>query len=556
MIKSDEELTEILNELLKNPENEYIEFKRAENNFDINKLGQYFSAISNEATLKDKQYGWIVFGIDDKTHKPLGTKYCLNNNFNEIKKQISDNTTDNISFLEIYSFNYSNNRIIMFQIPAAVGSPINWKGYPYGRIGESIGPLNARKIEQIKATANFDWTRKIIEKATIQDLDSFAIKKAREQFKIKNQGKEIAEEIDTLSDEEFLNKAKVTINGKITKAAMLLLGRNEQDYLFEDYNPRITWKLYDEVNVVDYEHFGIPFILNVEKVREKIRNLRYRYMIGENSLFPKEVDQYDVFTLRELINNSIVHQDYRVNGPIDIMEFKDRLIISNQGYFIPKTIENVLKDGFSSPYYRNPFLATAMVNLNMIDTVGSGIRRAFNNQKIKYFPMPDYDLSEKNSVKVTLYGKIIDENYTRILFEKTDISIEKVVLLDRVQKGYSISKEQSDYLKKDNLIEGRYPKIYVSSNIAKIVDEKAKYMDNKGLDNRFYKDYIVDYIRKFKQVSRQDINNLIYPRLPSNFSEDEKNQRVKYLLTILRKEKIIENEGSYTKPIWKLVKNK
>ena len=81
-------------------------------------------------------------------------------------------------------------------------------------------------------------------------------------------------------------------------------------------------------------------------------------------------------------------------------------------------------------------------------------------------------------------------------------------------------------------------------------------MDNKGLDNRFYKDYIVDYIRKFKQVSRQDINNLIYPRLPSNFSEDEKNQRVKYLLTILRKEKIIENEGSYTKPIWKLVKNK
>ena len=170
--------------------------------------------------------------------------------------------------------------------------------------------------------------------------------------------------------------------------------------------------------------------------------------------------------------------------------------------------------------------------------------------------MPDYDLSEKNSVKVTLYGKIIDENYTRILFEKTDISIEKVVLLDRDQKGYSISKEQSDDLKKDNLIEGRYPKIYVSSNIAKIVDEKAKYMDNKGLDNRFYKDYIVDYIRKFKQVSRQDINNLIYPRLPSNFSEDEKNQRVKYLLTILRKEKIIENEGSYTKPIWKLVKNK
>lgn len=91
----------------------------------------------------------------------------------------------------------------------------------------------------------------------------------------------------------------------------------------------------------------------------------------------------------------------------------------------------------------------------MIDTVGSDIRRVFNKQKAKYFPMPDYDLTEYNSVKVTLYGKIIDENYTKILFEKTDLDIEKVVLLDRVKKGYNITKEQSDYLKKDNLIEGR-----------------------------------------------------------------------------------------------------
>ena len=551
-MKSEDELIDILRELLKNPENEYIEFKRAKNTFDIDKLGRYFSAVANEATLKDKQFGWIIFGVDDKTHEILGTNYCIDNNFNNVKKQISDNTTDNVSFLDVYSIQYNENRVIMFQVPAAVGTPINWKGYPYGRIGESIGPLDIRKIEQIKATANFDWTRKIIEKATINDLDSEAIKIAREQYKIKHQGKEVAEEINNLSDKDFLNKAKVTINGKITKAAMLLLGKNEKDYLLDDYNPKITWKLYDENNVIDYEHFGIPFIINVENVRKKIRNLRYRYMIGENTLFPKEVDQYDNYTLRELINNCIVHQDYRANGPINVMEFKDKLIISNQGYFIPKSVENVLKDGFSSPYYRNPFLATAMVNLNMIDTVGSGIRRVFNNQKAKYFPMPDYDLSEYNSVKVTLYGKIIDENYTRILFEKTDLNIEKVLLLDRVQKGYSITKEQSDFLKKDNLIEGRFPRIYISSNIAEIVGEKVKYMDNKGLDNSFYRDYIIDYLTKFKQATRQEINQLIYPRLPLTYSQVDKNKKVQYLLTSLRQKDRIINVGSDTKPIWKL----
>ena len=554
MLKNTEELIDILLEMLKNPENEYVEFKKAKNNFDIDKLGKYFSAMSNEATLKDKQYGWIIFGIDDKTHNIEGTNYCFNNDFNDIKKQISDNTTDNVSFIEIYPLIYQGSRLIMFQVPAAIGTPMNWKGFPYGRTGESLVPLDARKIEQIKATANFDWTRKIIEKATINDLDSKAISVAREQFKIKNQGKDIANEIDKLTDIEFLNKAKVTINGKITKTAMLLLGKNENDYLIEDYTPKITWKLYDDNNVIDYEHFGIPFILNVEKVREKIRNLRYRYMVGENTLFPKEVDKYDNYTLRELLNNAIVHQDYKVNGPINVMEFKDKLVISNQGYFIPKSIENVLKDGFSSPYYRNPFLATAMVNLNMIDTVGSGIRRVFNNQKSRFFPMPDYDLSESNSVKVTLYGKIIDENYTRILFEKTDLSIDKVILLDRVQKGYNISKEQSDYLKKDKLIEGRFPRIYISSNIAQIVDDKVNYIDNKGLDNTYYRDYIVNYLKEFKKATRQEINQFIYPKLPSTFSEEDKNKRVKYLLTTLRKQNIIVNNGSDTKPIWVLKK--
>lgn len=265
-----------------------------------------------------------------------------------------------------------------------------------------------------------------------------------------------------------MNKAKVTLDGKITFAAMLLLGKNDDDYLMDGYIPRMTWKLYDEINVFDYEHFGIPFIVNVEKLKAKIRNLRYRYMVNENTLFPNEVDQYDNYILRELINNCIVHQDYRLKGIINIMEFKDKLIITNEGNFIPQNIENVLKDGYSSPYYRNQFLANAMVNLNMIDTVGSGIRRVYNIQKEKFFPLPDYDLNDVNRVKVTLYGKIINENYSKILFEKTNLDIDKVMLLDRVQKSYPITKEQSDYLKKDNLVEGRYPNIYISSDITKI----------------------------------------------------------------------------------------
>ena len=554
LYKNNNELLDILDELLANEENECVEFKRAKNDFDIDLLGKYFSALGNEANLKNKQYSWIIFGVDDKTHDLIDTNFLHDNNFNKIKKQIADNTTDNITFIEIYSIYKDDKRVIMFQVPAASGVPINWKGFAYGRAGESLMPLASNKIEQIKATANYDWSRQIIYEATIDNIDEEAIKLAREQFKKKYEGKEIANEIDNISDIDFLNKVKLTLNGKITMACMLLLGKNEDDYLMNGYNPKMTWKLYDEINVIDYEHFGIPFIVNVEKLKSKIRNLRYRYMVNENTLFPNEVDQYDNYILRELINNCIVHQDYRLHGNINVMEYKDKLIITNEGNFIPETVENVLKDGFSSPYYKNQFLANAMVNLNMIDTVGSGIRRVYDIQKRKFFPMPDYDLSEENRVKVTLYGKIIDEKYSKILFEKTNLDIEKVMLLDRVQKGYEITKEQSDYLRKDNLIEGRYPNIYISSDIAKITNKKDEYIDNKGLDNSYYKDYIITYIEKFEKANRDDINKLIYPKLPVNMTEKNKNNRVRYLLTMLKKENRIENIGSDSKPIWILKK--
>ncbi len=440
----------------------------------------------------------------------------------------------------------------MFQIPVASGTPINWKGFPYGRVGESLGPLASNKIEQIKATANYDWSRQIINGATIDNLDKNAVLFAREQFKIKYKDKQVSKEIDDLSDVDFLNKAKVLLNGQITYAAMLLLGKNDDDYLLNGYSPRITWKLYDEKNVIDYEHFGIPFILNVEKAKNKIRNLRYRYMVNENTLFPNEVDQYDNYILRELVNNCIVHQDYRLKGIINIMEYKDKLIISNEGNFIPVSVENVLKDGFSSPYYKNQFLATAMVNLNMIDTVGSGIRRVYDIQKSKFFPLPDYDLSEENRVKVTLYGKIIDENYTKILFEKTNLDIDKVMLLDRVQKGYTISKDQSDYLKKNKLIEGRYPNIYISSTIAKITDEKDKYIYNTGLENDYYKKIILKYINEYGQASRKEIIKLLKDKLPSSLSEKNKISRTRYLIDILKKEGKIYNDDSVGLSCWKL----
>ena len=552
-----EEIKSILLSLLRSNESENVEYKEAKNNFDFNELGRYFSALSNGANLIGKQYAWLIFGIRDKTHEFVNTNYRINSNLNGLKKELTQSTNDNLTFLEIYELEIGENRVIMFKIPAAIGVPTTWKGIAYDRNDDALIPLNDIKRNTILSTVNIDWSRQIIEELTINDLDKGAILRAREQFKKKNENKALADEIDHMDDLTFLNKAKVLLNGKVTRAAWLLLGNEDTNTYVDSNIPTITWKLQEGTNIIDYEHFTIPFIITMEKASEKIRNLRYRYMPSQTTLFPNEVDKYDVNILRELLNNAIAHQDYRRGGRVNILEMKDKIMIINEGNFIPQTVDTlIINEGYVPPYYRNPFLAQAMVNLNMIDTAGMGIRRSFEKLRERFFPMPDYDLSEENRVKVTIYGEILDEKYSKLLLENTELSLTEVMLLDRVQKHIKINKEQSDYLRKHKLIEGRYPNIYVSKGISEIVNDKVSYTKNSGFNDQYYKDLVIKHINNFGNISKKELDDLLMNKLPEHLNTEQKKRKIKYLVneTLAQKEKMIKNIGNNAKPIWTLNK--
>ena len=175
------------------------------------------------------------------------------------------------------------------------------------------------------------------------------------------------------------------------------------------------------------------YCLAVDKIYAKIRNLKYRY-IKNGTLFPDEVDQYEPFVIREAINNCIAHQDYTKGGRINVVEMEDQLIFTNLGSFIPGSVEKVVKEDAPEEHYRNRFLATAMFNLKMVDTVGGGIRKMFNYQRERFFPMPEYDLSG-GKVKVTVIGKVLDIEFARVLAQhERDLSLDEIIMLDKVQK--------------------------------------------------------------------------------------------------------------------------
>ncbi len=550
-----EELKKLFNELIiLSSETEWVEFKEARSTFHFKELGQYFSALSNEANLKGQPYGWLIFGVSDKTRQIVGTGYRPNrSDLDSLKSEVADKTTNRITFIEIYELLLPEGRVIMFQIPATPqGIPIAWEGYYYGRDGKSIGALNLQEIEQIRNQGNqYDWSAQICEGATIDDLDPSAITKARQNYKDKFPDK--ASDVDSWDDLTFLNKAKITVQNRITRTAIVLLGRDESEHFLSPSVAKITWVLKDGNNIEkDYEHFGPPFLLNVESVYAKIRNLRYRYLL-DSSLFPTEVTKYEPWVIREVLNNCIAHQDYELRGRINVVEYPDELIFTNLGSFIPGSVEKVIEQDAPPERYRNPFLANAMVNLKMIDTLGGGIKKMFLLQRQRYFPMPDYDLSEPEKVKVRIIGKVIDERYTKLLINKTDLSLKKVICLDKVQKKIRLTPDEYKLLRSQKLVEGRSPNLFVTAQIAAITGEKSSYIRYRAFDKKYYKEMVIELIKKFDSASRQDIDRLLLSKLPDILDEKQKLKKINNLLNEMsRKDKTIRNSGTKRTPVWVL----
>lgn len=445
----------------------------------------------------------------------------------------------------------------MFQIPAATaGIPTGWKDQYYAREGDSLVPLSLEKMDRIRQQSSRDWSKQFIKGASIFHLNKDAIALARTNFKEKMNKPHISKEIDAMNDEEFLTKIKLIQNGQITNACMLLLGNEDYDYLF-DYPPEASWRIYDSKgNIKDYEIFKIPFITLNDRIFSRIRNLTYRYMPNQTTLFPTETKQYDMWLLRELLNNCIAHSNYVLGGRINLDEEEDQITLRNPGSFLPGSIEIALQKNYTPPFYRNQLLAETMMKLNMIDTQSMGIRKVYKILQEKYFPMPDYNLSAANQVCVTVYGKILNENYTKLLFEHPEFDIQTVFLIDQVQKHNLISNQQAKYLRKLNVIEGRMPNIYISADIASSLEKKEQYVKNKGFDDEYYRNLIVKYLQQYKYGTRNNFRVLLNNKLPDSLDEKQKENKIRNLVLSLKRKGIIKYEVNSSKnTVWMLSDN-
>lgn len=547
------ELTALLDRLRAEPrETEWLEFKA--NRYEPQVLGEYLSALANSACLLGRPRGYLAFGIEDGSHAVVGTAFDPQAEKGRgeqlLPLWLSLGLRPNVGF-EIHALTYQGARVVLFEVHPAFDRPVEFYGTAYVRDGTSKTELS-KYPEKARTIWNrrVDWSAQVCEQATLDDLEPEAIAKARREFATKFPAK--AAVVAGWDDSTFLNKAKLTIRGGVTHAALLLLGRPEAATLLVPAVARISWLLKNQRNEdLDYEHFGPPFLLNVDKVLARIRNLTVRELPG-GTLFPVELTQYDPWVIREALHNCIAHQDYGLRGRIQVVETPDALLLTNVGGFLPGCVETVIEQDAPLEIYRNPFLAEAMVNLNMIDTQGGGIKRMFIKQRERFFPMPDYELAQPERVMVTLRGRILDERYTRMLMARNGLDLATIVLLDKVQKGVRIGANDVRRLKAAALVEGRYPSLIIAGPVAAATGQKAQHIRNRGFDSQYYRDMIVALVREHGPVSREDIDRLLLDKLPEVLSPDQKLSKVHNLISSLSG-KMIRNVGTRQAPQWILV---
>lgn len=513
--------------------------------------------ISYVSALANMEGGHLVIGVKDKSLEIVGTNpyhYTTQNATMKLKDFCANLSSEGLR-IEEFKTDDTNKIVWVIHVPKHQPQlPVYAHSKAWQRIEDSLVLMTKERLDAIlsERIVDEDWSAKVIDDATIEDLDVQAIVLAREKYK--ELYPEKAQEVDSWDDVKFLNKAHILSKGKITNTAIILLGKEESEHLISPAVCKIRWILKDGGDEnKDFRIFSIPMIRAVEELRSLIRNTTYTYTIS-GSLFPETMKRYDVFTLREPLCNAIAHQDYSRHARIEVVEYEDsKLVFRNYGQFIPKSIEDVVQNDFPESEYRNRFLVEAMRNIKMVETEGGGIRKLFVQQKNRFFPMPQYDLSNA-MVVCEVCGNVIDENFARILANNPDLSLAEIMLLDRVQKHLPINDDAIALLRKRKYIEGRKPNFYLSSKLAdqsSVVGLKSTYIRNKSFDDKYFKKLIVEYITKFKKASRQEINSLLMGKLPEALTETQKENKITNLLSALKREHVIIN-GQHRE--WFLVK--
>lgn len=533
----------ILVELQKHPENEVVEFKKAEKGKDFDDVGKYFSALSNEANLRGCHYAWLIFGIDDKTHVATGTQVQFPKDY---KQQIGHHTTNGLTFREIYEVEQNGKRVVMLQIPAAPPAmPIAWKGHWYGRRGESLVPLDLEKLEKIRSqTGLADWSAEVIHSATMADIDNHAVSVLKKRYAKKQNNDDFL----TLSDEQVLRDLELITENGITNAAVLLVGT---DRAIHRYMPHATVILEYRENEADIEfkqrtEYKECFYLTIDKLWEYI-NVRNTGIPIHEGAYIYNIPAFNESVIREAICNAVAHRSYKMSSETVIKLYSNKITLINAGGFPLGVTQDNLLTVPSTP--RNRLLADVLAKTGIVERSGQGVDKIYRNTLSEGKDTPDYSNSNADFVELSISSVIRHKAFALFIKSVQDelpdedkLSVFDIIALEHIRDDdyADVKRDIIHKLIKKGLVEQRGrtkgTKYHLSQRYYNFVEDSAGHFKKlKEWDESMAIPMIIAFLNKYGYAKMRDFESL--------FSGLRTRKQVKSIVQECVEKEILKKEG-------------
>jgi ATP-dependent DNA helicase RecG len=402
----------LLRELVALPsETEWIEFKL--NNDDPHEIGEYISALANSAALHKKNTEYIIWGIEDVNHSVVGTA------FKPHEKKIGNEELENwlgrllsprIDF-RIYEFTNNNVPIVIFEVPAALHTPVSFYEIEYIRVGSYNKKLKDYPEKERALWQGFSHQSFECCSATdaIQADDVLALINYPAMFELL--GQKLPENKSSIL-ERMVTERVVRSAGErfeITHLGALLFSRDLTK--FETLSRKavrvIQYKGKSRIETIKEQSGGKGYAAGFKGLIKYICD-----QLPQNEeiikALRKEVRIYPEIAIRELVANALIHQDFSITGTGPMVEiFSDRIEISNPGTPLIDTLRFIDEP----PKSRNEIFAAAMRRLNICEERGSGIDKVIFQVELFQLPAPDFQVSASHT-KAILYApqKLSDMN--------------------------------------------------------------------------------------------------------------------------------------------------
>ncbi|HDH57156.1 MAG TPA: transcriptional regulator, partial [Bacteroidetes bacterium] len=476
-------------------EDEHLEFKKAKNNFPDDSLIKYCCALANE------RGGRLILGVtNEKPRSVVGTRAYQD--LNKPKSKIMQSLPIRVEVDELY---YKNARVLIFHVPSRpVGMALNYKGRYLWRRGEEVVDMPPNALKQIFDEAVPDYSAEICTRAKISDLDPDAIEALRIRWHRKSNNNELLNK----SPYQLLADAELIVEGQITYAALILLGKHEAlgrflgqaEVIFEyrSNEASIEWQ--------DRREYREGFFLFDDELWNVI-NSRNEVQHFHDGLFVWDIDTFNEKVIREALLNAISHRDYRLGGSIFVRQYPRKIEIVSPGGF-PEGInsENIIDQ--QNP--RNRRITEVLGKCGLVERAGQGADIMFRESIKESKPVPDYSRTDDSQVFLILSGTVQDPQFLRYLEkigEETlaSFTTEDFLVLDCVRRQEKVPEnlnKRMRRLRELGLIEiisrGRGTRYILSKSLYITIEDKAGYTKQLGLDRETNKELILQHIKNFK----------------------------------------------------------